>query len=101
MAGVDKKEVEYVKPIPVDTLAPDVLKRYVKTRNKVDEEIEAIQAITRILALLKHYDEGEHLIDFNAVGQIAEILDRHATNIWEVLDDFISIAFAEHELAGS
>jgi len=104
MRTPSEKNPKNVSPIPMESLTLEVIERYVETRKRVDSHIEDIQAITRILALLKAHEdededeENEAVISLHAIGHIGEIMERHASDIWEVLDDFISIAFAKAEL---
>jgi hypothetical protein len=93
---MDKKN--YTQPLNIEDVCPDVLRRYIEMRRLIDFEIETIQGITRGLIPLKDSDENISKMDSAVVGKISEVIERHATNAWSTLDEFIPISSAQIKL---
>ena len=79
-------------------ISPELLRRYVEMRRRVDVEAEAIYSITSMLALLETCGDDTIQVDPCALAKINQMLSKNILNIWESLDDFIYIVQARSEL---
>jgi hypothetical protein len=81
-----------------NSIDPILLTRYVEMRHKVDIEANSIFAISSILALLDKSGDDVIKVDPIALGKINQLLNTNILNIWEILDDYISIVQAKLDL---
>ena len=79
-------------------ISPELLRRYVEMRHKLDLEANTIQSITSMLALLETCGDDSLNVDPVALGKFNQIINRNILNIREILDDFIYIVQAKLEL---
>jgi len=79
-------------------ISPELLRRYVEMRHKLDLEANTILSITSMLALLETCGNDSLNVDPVALGRFNRILNRNILNIREILDDFIYIVQAKIEL---
>ena len=79
-------------------ISPELLLRYVEMRRRVDVEAHSIHSLTSMIALLENCGDDTLSVDPVALGKTHQMLNTNILNIWEILEDFISIVRAELEL---
>ena len=79
-------------------ISPELLRRYVEMRQKLDLEANTIQSISSMLALLETCGDDSLNVDPVALGKVSQGINRNILNIREILDDFIYIVQAKLEL---
>ena len=84
---------------PENTITPypisdDTLRRYIKSREKIDKDIDLIIAFTNLLSQYKDCSGDELLIDIYSIGYINQMMHGRALDLIEELEGFISLGEA-------
>lgn len=82
----------------IDDISPAVLHRYLEARLKIDAEANSIYSITSMLELVVTCGDDKLEVDPIALGKLNQTLNSNILNIWEILEDFISIVSAKLEV---
>lgn len=78
----------------IEGIDKELLRRYVETRDRIDQSKKTIYAISSILAVYKHVDDACPEIDAYALGHVNQLMNKAILDVWEALDDFIPIVSA-------
>ncbi len=79
-------------------ISPELLRRYVEMRQKIDVETSIVFSITSMLALLETNGNDRIEVDPVVLGKINQLLNTKILNTWEIMDDFIYLVQARAEL---
>lgn len=78
----------------LEGINPELLRRYLEARQRIDTEANSIFAITSMLALMVRCGDDKIEVVHVALGKINQLLNTHILNIWEILDGFIYLVRA-------
>lgn len=80
----------------IEGISEDMLRRYVKMREKVSVEANAIQSLSNLLGLFQQFGDDTIEVDPFSLGYSQSLIERSILNILEFLDDFIYIIEAQN-----
>ncbi len=76
-------------------ISHNLLRRYIRIRRLVHEDIKTLYALSNVLAMFKDIHNDQVLIDPHVLARVNELMNQSVLNIWEQLDEFIPLAAAE------
>lgn len=76
-------------------ISEEMLRRYIKMREKVSIEAKTIQSLANLLALFQQFSDDTIEIDPYSLGYAQGLIEQSILNILEMLDDFIYIVEAQ------
>ena len=74
-----------------DNISKEVLENYVKTREKIDKEVNQLLVFTSLLRQYQDCAGDEVLVDMHAIGYVNTMLHNQLHQITDELDTFLPL----------
>jgi hypothetical protein len=84
----------------MEGISNEVLKRYIETREKIDDQINAIAVFTSLLSYYKECTSDLTQVDLYTFGYVNEMLNEKVMDIMDELDEFLPLWDAKAAVQG-